>query len=203
MVRSRKQSEMEEDEAVAQTQVVSSNAQGFHGSLQVAKKLRLSGRFDKSRLNLERNSEGNKDKVDKVKEAKLNAKLMKLSREVYDGKRNASQDDENTISDKLRGRSPKSDPREEVDGKESRESFIANAKTQPCLFYAKGHCMRGKTCWFLHDKSAQDSKENQNSEKHVNRESRQEVFIVVDRTVTVKTLDLEGHFSRSSEMWWR
>ena len=64
MVRSRRQSEMEKNEAVAQTQVVSSNAQGSHGSLQVAKKLRLSGRFDKSRLNLERNSEGNKDKVD-------------------------------------------------------------------------------------------------------------------------------------------
>ena len=136
MVRSRRQSEMEEDEAVAQTQVVSSNAQGFHGSLQDVKKLRLSGGFDYSRLNLERRSKENKDKVDidKVKEAKLNAKLMKLSREVYDGKRNASRDDDNTISDKLRGRSPKSDPREEVDGIESRESFIANAKTQPCVF---------------------------------------------------------------------
>ena len=204
MVRSRRQSKMEEDEAVTQTQVVSSNAQGFHGSLQDVKKLRLSGGFDYSRLNLERSTKGNKDKVDidKVKEAKLNAKLMKLSREVYDGKRNAPKDDENTISDKLSGKTPKSDLREEADGKESRESFIANAKTQPCVFYAKGHCMRGKTCWFLHDKSAQDSKENQNSEKYVNRESslRQEVFVVVDRTVTVKTLDLEGHFSKFGDI---
>ena len=153
MVRSHKQSEMEEDEAVTQAQVVSSNAQGFHGSLQDVKKLRLSGGFDYSRLNLERSTKGNKDKVDidKVKEAKLNAKLMKLSREVYDGKRNVPKDDENTISDKLSGKTPRSDLGEEVDGKESRELFIANAKTQPCFFYAKGHCMRGKTCWFLHD----------------------------------------------------
>ena len=141
MVRSHKQSEMEEDEAVTQAQVVSSNAQGSHGSLQDVKKLRLYGGFDYSRLNLERSSKGNKDKVDidKVKEAKLNAKLIKLSREVYDSKKNASKDDENTKSDKLRGNSPKSDPREEADGKESREAFIANAKTQPCLFYTKGH----------------------------------------------------------------
>ena len=62
--------------------------------------------------------------------------------------------------------------------------------------------MRGKTCWFLHDKSAQDSEENQNSEKYVNRESisRQEMFVVVDRTVTVKTLDLEGHFSKFGDV---
>ena len=202
MVRSRRQSKMEEDEAVTQTQVVSSNAQGFHGSLQDVKKLRLSGGFDYSRLNLERSTKGNKDKVDidKVKEAKLNAKLMKLSREVYDGKRNAPKDDENTISDKLSGKTPKSDLGEEADGKESRESFIANAKTQPCVFYAKGHCMRGKTCWFLHDKSAQDSEENQNTEKHVDRESRQEVFVVVDSTVMVKTLDLEGYFSKFGDV---
>ena len=153
MVRSRRQSEME-DEAVAQTMVISSNAQDFHGSLQDVKKLkRLSEGFDYSRLNLERRTKGIKDKVDidKVKEAKLNAKLMKLSREVYDGKRNVPKDDENTISDKLSGKTPRSDLGEEVDGKESRELFIANAKTQPCFFYAKGHCMRGKTCWFLHD----------------------------------------------------
>ena len=62
MVRSRRQSEMEENEAVAQTQVVSSNAQGFHGSQDV-KKLRLSGGFDYSRLNLERRSKENKDTV--------------------------------------------------------------------------------------------------------------------------------------------
>ena len=94
MVRSRRQSGMQEDEAQV-TQVLSSNAQGFHGSLQDVMKLRLSGGFDYSRLNLERSTKGNKDKVDidKVKEAKLNAKLMKLSREVYDGKRNASKDD--------------------------------------------------------------------------------------------------------------
>ena len=141
MVRSRRQSEME-DEAVAQTMVISSNAQDFHGSLQDVKKLkRLSEGFDYSRLNLERRTKGIKDKVDinKVEEAKLNAKLIKLSREVYDSKKNASKDDENTKSDKLRGNSPKSDPREEADGKESREAFIANAKTQPCLFYTKGH----------------------------------------------------------------
>ena len=86
MVRSHKQSEMEEDEAVTQAQVVSSNAQGSHGSLQDVKKLRLYGGFDYSRLNLERSSKGNKDKVDidKVKEAKLNAKLMKHSPEDYD-----------------------------------------------------------------------------------------------------------------------
>ena len=103
MVRSHKQSEMEEDEAVTQAQVVSSNAQGSHGSLQDVKKLRLYGGFDYSRLNLERRTKGIKDKVDinKVKEAKLNAKLMKLSREVYDSKKNASKDDENTKSDKL------------------------------------------------------------------------------------------------------
>ena len=202
MVRSHKQSEMEEDEAVTQAQVVSSNAQGSHGSLQDVKKLRLYGGFDYSRLNLERSSKGNKDKVDidKVKEAKLNAKLMKLSREVYDGKRNVPKDDENTISDKLSGKTPRSDLGEEVDGKESRELFIANAKTQPCFFYAKGHCMRGKTCWFLHDKSAQDSEENQNTEKHVDRESRQEVFVVVDSTVMVKTLDLEGYFSKFGDV---
>merc|ERR1719209_632343 len=102
---------MEEDEAVTQTQDV--------------KKLRWSGGFDYSRLNLERSTKGNKDKVDidKVKEARLNAKLMKLSREVYDGKRNAPKDDENAISDKLSGKTLG----EEVDGKESRESFIANA----------------------------------------------------------------------------
>merc|ERR1719462_692131 len=188
VVRSRRQSKMEEDEAVTQTQDV--------------KKLRLSGGFDYSRLNLERSTKGNKDKVDidKVKEAKLNAKLMKLSREVYDGKRNAPKDDENTISDKLSGKTPKSDLGEEADGKESRESFIASAKTQPCVFYAKGHCMRGKTCWFLHDKSAQDSEENQNTEKHVDRESRQEVFVVVDSTVMVKTLDLEGYFSKFGDV---
>ena len=83
-VRSRRQSEMEENEAMAQ--VISSNAQGFHGSLQDVKKLRLSGGFDYSRLNLERRSKENKDKVDidKVKEAKLNAKLMKHSPEDYD-----------------------------------------------------------------------------------------------------------------------
>ena len=88
--------------------VISSNAQDLHGSLQDVKKLRLSGGFDYSRLNLERRTKGIKDKVDinKVKEAKLNAKLMKLSREVYDGKRNASKDDENTKSDKLRGNFP-------------------------------------------------------------------------------------------------
>ena len=86
MVRSRRQSEME-DEAVAQTMVISSNAQDFHGSLQDVKKLkRLSEGFDYSRLNLERRTKGIKDKVDinKVKEAKLNAKRMKHSPEDYD-----------------------------------------------------------------------------------------------------------------------
>merc|ERR1712013_888693 len=63
VLRSRRQSGMQEDEAQV-TQVLSSNAQGFHGSLQDVKKPRLSGGFDYSRLNLERSTKGNKDKVD-------------------------------------------------------------------------------------------------------------------------------------------
>ena len=77
MVRSRRQSEMEEDEAVAQTQVISSNAQGSHGSLKVAKKLRLSGGFDKSRLNLERRTKANEDMdLHKVKQTSKSSILL-------------------------------------------------------------------------------------------------------------------------------
>ena len=60
--------------------------QGFHGSFQDTLKLRSSGVFNKRRLNLGGKVGGsvNMNKVDKVKEAKLNAKRMKHSPEDYD-----------------------------------------------------------------------------------------------------------------------
>ena len=76
-VKSGRQSGMEEYEGGTQVQ-------GFHGSFQDTLKLRSSGVFDKSRLNLGGKVVGSVNKVDKVKEAKLNAKLMKHSPEDYD-----------------------------------------------------------------------------------------------------------------------
>ena len=78
-VKSGRQSGMEEYEGGTQVQ-------GFHGSFQDTLKLRSSGVFNKRRLNLGGKVGGsvNMNKVDKVKEAKLNAKRMKHSPEDYD-----------------------------------------------------------------------------------------------------------------------
>ena len=140
--------------------------------------------------------------ADKVREAKLNAKLMKLSREDERVKRSYSTDSRNL---KLEEKMPRKSFEKQEGGQEksTREGFIANAKTQPCLFFAKGFCMRGATCWFKHEKLAEDiSREEVNfeEEKRTSQVPRHMLLCLVDYTVTVKTLDLEEYFSQFGEV---
>ena len=143
--------------------------------------------------------------LDKVKEAKLNAKLIKLSTEDARERRSHSTETESQIV-KPTNREKRS--RRSLDNREggeecaTKEDFIANAKTQPCMFYAKGYCMRGATCWFKHQKSADDSPVQRSFEEETrkSREPRNMLLRVVDRTVTVKTLDLEEYFSNFGEV---
>jgi len=138
---------------------------------------------------------------DKVKEAKLNAKLMKLSREDAREERSFSTDSRNLKLEEKRSRKS-FEKQGEGQEKSTREDFIANAKSQLCMFFAKGYCMRGTTCWFKHEKVADDVKEKSNIEeiKPRSREPRHMLLRLVDYTVTVKTLDLEEYFSQFGEV---
>ena len=138
---------------------------------------------------------------DKVKEAKLNAKLMKLSREDAREERSFSTDSRNLKLEEKRSRKS-FEKQGEGQEKSTREDFIANAKSQLCMFFAKGYCMRGTTCWFKHEKVADDVEEKSNIEekKPRSREPRHMLLRLVDYTVTVKTLDLEEYFSQFGEV---
>ena len=143
--------------------------------------------------------------LDKVKEAKLNAKLMKLSTEDARKRKSHTTESESQI---LKPTNREERSRRSLDNREggeegaTKEDFIANAKTQPCMFYAKGYCMRGTTCWFKHQKSADDAPAQRNFEEETrkSREPRHMLLRLVDRTVTVKTLDLEEYFSKFGEV---
>jgi len=138
---------------------------------------------------------------DKVKEAKLNAKLMKLSREDAREERSFSTDSRNLKLEEKRSRKS-FEKQGEGQEKSTREDFIANAKSQLCMFFAKGYCMRGTTCWFKHEKVADDIEEKSHIEekKPRSREPRHMLLRLVDYTVTVKTLDLEEYFSQFGEV---
>ena len=143
------------------------------------------------------------------REAKLNAKLMKLSREGGRERRSHSTD-----SRKLKSKGGKKSPEKQggVEERSKREDFIANAKSQPCMFYAKGYCMRGTSCWFNHEKPSQMpvvkasagagvlEKGSFEEETQTSQEPRHMLLRLVDYTVTVKTLDLEEYFSQFGEV---
>merc|ERR1719369_2202739 len=149
------------------------------------------------------------------RESKVNAKLMQLSREGAKERRSHSAESQNmeekrkrilNLSKKKR-KSP--EMRGGVEERSKREDFIANAKSQPCMFFAKGYCMRGTSCWFSHEKQAQmphveagaDRMEKGSCEETwVSREPRHLLLHLVDHTVTVKTLDLEEYFSQFGEV---
>ena len=82
--------------------------------------------------------------LDKVKEAKLNAKLIKLSTEDARERRSHSTETESQIVKPTNRERRSQDNREGGEECPTKEEFIANAKTQPCMFYAKGYCMRGE-----------------------------------------------------------
>ena len=76
------------------------------------------------------------------------------------------------------------------------------------MFYAKGYCMRGNSCWFNHKRPAPipfvadgvaDVMEEGSFEEvmKTSREPRYIMLRLVDYTVTVKTLDLEEYFFKA------
>ena len=144
-----------------------------------------------------------------MREAKLNARLLKLSREdAREKRRSCSTDSQNqNLKEKrksleMRGGGGGGGGEE----KSTREDFIANAKNQLCMFYAKGYCMRGNSCWFSHEKKAlmefDEAGANVQEKRTFEGEMRQKRMLLrlVDYTVTVKTLDLEEYFSQFGEV---
>ena len=126
----------------------------------------------------------------------MNAKLMKLSREG-----SSHTTDSHNLKLKERRNSLETKGRGIEEMSRSREDFIANAKSQPCMFYAKGYCMRGNSCWFNHKGPEQmpfaeagaDVMANRSFDEELptSRESRHILLRLMDFTVTVKTLDIE------------
>ena len=142
-------------------------------------------------------------------EANLNIKLMKLSSEGARERSSHSTDSQNV---KLKEKRKVLEKQGGGVEKSSREDFIENAKSQPCMFFAKGYCMRGNSCWFNHKRPGQipfvaagaaDDMEKGNFEEEIKLHSSKTRYMMlrlVDYTVTVKTLDLEEYFSQFGEV---
>ena len=190
----------------------------FYTFFQDSRKLRQSAGAERRKLSYS----GTSGRGSVYRESKVNAKLMQLSREGAKERRSLSAESQNmeekrkrilNLSKKKR-KSP--EMRGGVEERSKREDFIANAKSQPCMFFAKGYCMRGTSCWFSHEKQAQmphveagaDRMEKGSCEEtRVSREPRHLLLRLVDHTVTVKTLDLEEYFfeawrSAGGEVSW-
>jgi len=123
------------------------------------------------------------------------------SREKRGGGRRVKRERKSTSSDfnNKRGRGVKEERREQNMKDEGHGRSKVEKRTKMCFFFQEDTCIKGQSCNFSHDFS-REQLERRRDAKERREDPRAEVLYLQDKTLTLKTLDIEEHFSKDGDV---